>query len=185
MKFNKFLTAAAISAAVVSSVSSFAEEPPVAEKISSTVGEVQFKGELVNSACGLAASSSPLLVDFGQITTSSLKDKKHAGNVRKDIELQGCDTTVAKSVKVTYNPNTADTKDTTLAAFTSGTATGAGIGLTDSGNQPVKWGVASTSVNLVDGAVKIPFVAYVKANSDEAVTPGTFQSSINFKIDYQ
>ncbi|MEJ5174081.1 type 1 fimbrial protein, partial [Erwinia sp. MYb416] len=38
---------------------------------------------------------------------------------------------------------------------------------------------------LVDGAVKIPFVAYVKANGDTDVTPGTFQSSVNFKIDYQ
>lgn len=181
MKFNKFLIAAAISTTVVSSVSAFAAD----ETISPTVGEIQFKGELVNSACGLAASSSPLLIDFGQITTSSLKDSKHAGNVRKDIELQGCDTTVAKSVKVTYNPNTVDVKDPTLAAFTSGTATGAGIGLTDSGNQPVKWGVASTPVNLVDGAVKIPFVAYVKANGDTDVKPGTFQSSVNFKIDYQ
>lgn len=106
--------------------------------------------------------------------------------MRKNIELQGCDTTVAKTATVTYMPNTIDPANAKLAAFTAGTASGAGIGLKDNGNQDVVWGTASAKVNLVDGETKIPFVAYVQAESATAeVVPGAFQSAINFQIDYQ
>lgn len=184
MKINSIFIVAALSSSAFISTAVFAVDPPPAV-IASSNGEIQFKGELVNSACGLAAASSPVLVDFGQITTSSLKNKQPNGNVQKNIELQHCDTTVAKTATITYTPNTVDVKDATLAAFTSGTASGAGIGLTSNGNQPVKWGEASAPVNLLDGTSNISFIAYVKANGDENVNPGTFQSSINFRIDYQ
>ncbi|MTD28821.1 fimbrial protein [Erwinia sorbitola] len=183
MKLKSIIAAALASSAIISTAV-FSAEAPV-EPIAPTNGEIQFKGELVNSACGLAANSSPVVIDFGQITTASLKDKKHVGNVQKKIELQHCDTTVAKTAKVTYTPNSTDLKDVTLASFTSGTATGAGIGLKSSSNQPVIWGEATSPVNLVDGTSNISFVAYVKANGDTAITPGTFQSNINFRIDYQ
>lgn len=151
-----------------------------------TQGQIMLTGELVNSACGLAPNSSPVQVDFGQLTTSSLKGGKRAGNVQKNIELQGCDTTVAKTATVTYTPNTIDPGNAKLAAFTSGTASGAGIGLKDNANQDVVWGTASAKVNLVNGETKIPFVAFVQAESDSAtVVPGAFQSAINFQIDYQ
>ncbi|MTD28827.1 fimbrial protein [Erwinia sorbitola] len=183
MKLNSVLIAAALVSATMMPTAVIAADPPV-EVISPTNGEIQFKGELVNSACGLAPSSTPVMVDFGQITTSRLKNKQHVGNVQKNIELQHCDITVAKTATVTYTPNTVDAKDATLAAFTSGTASGAGIGLT-SANQPVIWGQASTPVSLTEGSSNISFVAYVKENGDTKVNPGTFQSSINFRIDYQ
>ncbi|KAE9771345.1 fimbrial protein, partial [Escherichia coli] len=70
--------------------------------------------------------------------------------------------------------------------FTSGTASGAGIGLRDSASQDVVWGNATTPVQLVDGTNTIPFVAYVKAESASAsVTAGSFQSTVNFEIAYQ
>ncbi|MFB0713446.1 fimbrial protein [Buttiauxella noackiae] len=178
MKLNKFAMAAVI-AAGITSASAFAVVAP-------TNGVIQLKGELVESACGLAASSSPVTVDFGQIPTSALAKNKQAGNVHKEIELQDCDTTTAKTAKVTYTPNTVDVDNSALAAFTSGTAKGAGIGLIDNGNQPVVWGHASSPVTLVNGTNHIPFVAYVKADTaSTTVTPGTFQSEINFQIDYQ
>lgn len=180
MKLNKFLMAAGVASLT------FVSTAFAAYTGSPTTGEIQFQGSLVNAACGLAPNSSPLTVDFGEITTSSLKDSAHAGNIQKNIELQGCDTTVAKTATVTYNPNTINPNDATLAAFTSGTANGAGIGMTDNGNKNVVWGQASTPVQLVNGATKIPFVAYLKADSASGpVSPGAFQSSINFQIDYQ
>ncbi|MEJ4047245.1 fimbrial protein [Erwinia sp. SLM-02] len=151
-----------------------------------TDGQINFKGSLVNSACGLAATSSPVEVDFAEIPTSALKNGARAGNIKKDIELQDCDLTVAQHATVTYTPNTENTSDSSLAAMLSGTAKGAGIGLTDNGNKDVVWGQASAPVNLNSGKSVIPFMAYVKADGSSAgVTPGDFNSQISFRIDYQ
>lgn len=191
MKLQNFLQVTGIAALMVVSGYTLADDPvtdPVNPKYEGTPtnGQILLTGELVNAACGLAPNSSPVQVDFGQITTASLKDGKHAGNVQKSIELQGCDTTVAKTATVTYTPNTLVPDNKKLAAFTSGTASGAGIGLKDNGSQDVEWGKASTPVNLVNGETKIPFVAYIQAsNASAVVVPGAFQSAINFQIDYQ
>ena len=99
-------------------------------------------------------------------------------------------TTIASSAVVSYTPTSVNPNDPTLAAFTSGTASGAGIGLKDSASQTVTWGAQTTPVTLVDGTNTIPFVAFLKAEaaasgSTTTVTAGAFQSTINFTIDYQ
>jgi P pilus assembly protein, pilin FimA len=156
MKMNKVAMAVAFTAAM-SSMSVLAD---------TTNGQIEFQGELVNTACGLAANSSPVSVDFGQIPVSALANGARAGNVQKNIELQDCDTTVATSAVVSYTPTTINPSDDTLAAFTSGTASGAGIGLRDSASQDVVWGQGTSAVQLVDGTNTIPFVAYLKADND-------------------
>ncbi|TBL58049.1 fimbrial protein [Hafnia paralvei] len=179
MKSNKLAIIAAL-AAGMTSMAAFA-----AYTGSPTTGEIQFQGELVNAACGLAPSSSPVVVDFGQIPTSALASGQEAGAVIKDIELQYCDTTVAQTVTVTYTPTALNANDPALAAIV-GSASGAGIGMKDSASQDITWGQASSQVQLVNGTNKIPFSAYLKAdNASGAVTPGAFQSTVNFQIDYQ
>lgn len=183
MKLNKVAMAVALTA-VLGSMSALAEEEkaPVAD----TAGVIEIQGELVNSACGLAPSSSPVMVDFSQVPVSQLKDGGQAVQT-KNIELQYCDVTVAKTATVTYTPTTVNPKDSSLAAFTSGSATGAGIGLKDNASQDVVWGAKTTPVTLVNGKNSIPFVAVLRAEKDSAaeVTAGAFQSTINFTIAYQ
>lgn len=180
MKLNKFVVAAAF----VSGFASFAAM--AAYTGTPTNGTIEITGELVNSACGLSEESSPVKVNFYQIPVANLKNGERAGNVKHDIVLQGCDTTVAQTATVTYTPSTVSPKDASLAAFTSGTASGAGIGLRDNAGQDVVWGTASAAVNLTDGKTSIPFVAYLKSdNVSNAVTPGNFDSTINFQINYQ
>ncbi|EOZ9390980.1 fimbrial protein [Enterobacter cancerogenus] len=180
MFFKKTALVLALATSVVS-MATMAATP-----VTPTTGTIQFQGELVNSACGLSPNSSPVKVDFGQVPTSLFKNDARVHPVHQNIELQDCDTTVAAHATVTYTPTTIDVSDSTLAAFTSGTAKGVGIGLTDSGDQDVEWGKASSQVNLKDGTNMIPFVAYLKAdNASGDVTPGEFQSTINFQIDYQ
>ncbi|TFT41326.1 type 1 fimbrial protein, partial [Proteus mirabilis] len=103
MKLSKIALAAALVFGI-NSVATAENETP-APKVSSTKGEIQLKGEIVNSACGLAASSSPVIVDFSEIPTSALANQQKAGNIKKDIELQDCDTTVAKTATVSYTPS--------------------------------------------------------------------------------
>ncbi|WP_297196496.1 fimbrial protein [uncultured Pluralibacter sp.] len=154
--------------------------------VTPTNGKIEFTGSLVNSACGLAPESSPVKVNFGEIPTSQLKDNQRAGSRHEKIVLQGCDTTVATSAVVTYTPATQDVDNSSLAAIVSDTAKGAGIGLIDSGDQDVKWGQATSPVKLTDGNTNIDFVAYLQADkANGEVTPGAFQSTINFQIDYQ
>ena len=176
MKMNKVAMAVAFTAAL-GSMSVLAD---------TTNSVIEFQGELVNTACGLAPGSSPVTVDFGQIPVSALANGARAGNVHQNIELQHCDITVAQTAEVTYSPTSVNPTDASLAAFTSGTASGAGIGLRDSASQDVTWGTATTPVQLVNGTNTIPFVAYVKAESASAtVTAGSFQSTVNFEIAYQ
>lgn len=58
MKMNKVAMAVAFTAAL-SSMSVLAAD--------TTTGKIEFQGELVNTACGLAPNSSPVIVDFGQV----------------------------------------------------------------------------------------------------------------------
>lgn len=180
MKLNKIVLATVLASGLTSfaSMAAYTGVP--------TTGTIELTGELVNSACGLSEESSPVKVNFAQIPVSNLADGKRAGNIKKDIVLQGCDTTVAQTATVTYTPSTVNPQDGSLAAFTSGTASGAGIGLRDSASQDVVWGQPAAAVNLVNGKTSIPFVAYLKAdNAANTVVPGNFDSTINFKIDYQ
>lgn len=180
MKLNKFIVGALFASGLASfaTMAAYTGDP--------TNGRIVFEGELVNAACGLSEESSPVKVNFYQIPVSHLQNGERAGTVSKEIILQGCDTTVAQTATVTYTPSTVNPRDRSLAAFTSGTASGAGIGLKDNGNQDVVWGRASTAVNLTNGRSAIPFIAYLKSdNASNAVTPGSFNSTINFEINYQ
>ena len=155
MKLNKVAMAVALTAAL-GSMSALAAD--------TTNGVIELQGELVNTACGLAPSSSPVTVDFGQVPVSLLQGGGQATEA-KSIELQYCDTTIASSAVVSYTPTSVNPNDPTLAAFTSGTASGAGIGLKDSASQTVTWGAQTTPVTLVDGTNTIPFVAFLKAEA--------------------
>ncbi len=178
MKLNKVAMAVAFTAAL-GSASVLAAE-------GTTNGVIELSGELVSTPCGLAVESSPVVVDFGQRPIHEFANQARVGNVQKSIVLQDCDATVAGSAVVTYTPTSVDPANDALAAFTSGTATGAGIGLVDSGNQLVKWGEATTAVKLVDGKNTIPFVAFLQADTATTEpTAGDFQSTINFSIAYQ
>ncbi len=184
MKMKK-IAAACLAIAGMTFVSTFANAAEGDTK-TPTNGKIEFTGSLVSSACGLTPESSPVEVNFGEVPTSQLKDGKRAGITHASIELQGCDTTVASAATVKYTPQTLDQADGKLAAFTSGTAKGAGIGLIDSGNQDVVWEQETSKVKITDGKSSIPFVAYIQADSkDTVVTPGEFKSTIDFQIDYQ
>ena len=180
MKLNKVAMAVALTAAL-GSMSALAD---------TTTGTIELQGELVNTACGLAPSSSPVSVDFGQVPVSLLQSGGQATET-KNIELQYCDTTIAQTATVSYNPTSINPADNTLAAFTSGSASGAGIMLKDSASKAVVWNTDTTPVTLVNGNSIIPFVAILKAETQATggaapvVTAGDFKSTINFTIAYQ
>ena len=183
MKLNKVAMAVALTAAL-GSISALAAVSDT------TTGMIELQGELVNSACGLAPSSSPVSIDFKQVPVSLLQAGGQATE-SKNIELQYCDTTIAKSAVVSYTPTSVNPVDTTLAAFTSGSASGAGIMLKDSASKDVTWNTPTTPVTLVNGNSIIPFVAILKAETvagggtATTVTAGDFKSTINFTIAYQ
>ncbi|WP_241608185.1 fimbrial protein [Rosenbergiella epipactidis] len=150
-----------------------------------TTGKIHFSGELVASTCGLKPGQDPIEVEFGQIPVGSLTPDTHVALTEKNIELQGCDTTTLKHATVTYTPAQNEEANSSLAAFTTGDAYGAGIGLLAHDGKAVTWGEATSATNLVDGDNSIPFKAYVqRVAKDITPTPGQFESTINFQIDY-
>lgn len=151
-----------------------------------TDGQIDISGEIYNQACSLAPGSSPINIKFDRIPVSALANGATAGNIKRSIQLDGCDTQIATSAIVTYTPSQVSPVNASLAAFTSGDAKGAGVGLKDSFNKPVTWGEKLVPVLLNDGKNEIPFTAYVQAESDSAIiTPGLFETTINFSIEYQ
>ncbi|EMH4163957.1 type 1 fimbrial protein [Pluralibacter gergoviae] len=183
MKMNKIAAAClAIAGITFVAANANAEDTSTPSTPTPNTGKIEFTGSLVNSACGLAPESSPVKINFGEIPTAQLKDNQRAGSQHAQIVLQGCDAVVAKTARVTYTPATIDGN---LAAIVSDTAKGAGIGLVDSGDQDVKWGEKTSPVKIIEGNTNIDFVAYLQADGSQEVTPGAFQSTINFQIDYQ
>lgn len=187
MKMKK-IAAACLAIAGMTFVSTFAnaaDDNGTPSTLTPSNGKIEFTGSLVNSACGLAPESSPVKVDFGEIPTSQLQGDQRVGSKHAKIVLQGCDSTVATTATVTYTPATEDINVPSLAAIVSDTAKGAGIGLVDSGDQDVKWGEATSPVQITDGTTNIDFVAYLQNDKSDTVTPGAFTSTINFQVDYQ
>lgn len=186
MKMNKIAaTCLAIAGITFVAANANAEDTNAPSWKTPNNGKIEFTGSLVNSACGLAPESSPVKINFGEIPTNQLKNKQRAGSQHAQIVLQGCDATVAKSALVTYTPATEDVGNKDLAAIVSDTAKGAGIGLVDSGDKDVTWGEKTSPVKIIEGNTNIDFVAYLQADGSQEVTPGAFQSTINFQIDYQ
>lgn len=184
MERNEFLSLAMHSifaSAICSSAAIYSSAVNAADEIAATEGKIEVKGVLVNSACDLASTATPVQVDFGEIPVVKVNAGGEVGSVAKTIDLELCDTLVATTALVSYTPAQVSS-DPTLAAVT-GVATNVGVGLKDSEGNNVTWGAQTASVTLSDGNSQIPFTAYLKKIG--TATAGDFTSTINFKIDYQ
>jgi len=181
----KLKLGALIVAATFAQTAWAADDNPTNKTNTPTTGKIHFTGELVASTCGLKPGQDPIEVEFGQIPVGTLTPDTRVGLTEKNIELQGCDTTTLKHATVTYTPAQNEEANPALAAFTTGDASGAGIGLIAHDGKSVTWGDATSATNLVDGDNSIPFKAFVqRIAKDVTPTPGQFESTINFQIDY-
>ncbi|MBF7978838.1 MULTISPECIES: fimbrial protein [Rahnella] len=173
---KKNLIAAAIAAvSILSASSAFAED-----------GQVNFKGEIIDSACTVVNSvSNPLDVTLGKVAKTAFTGAgSTAATTKFTLQLKDCPETVS-SATVKFDGTAADGDNSVLALTDeSGVATGVGIQLTDASNAVLPLFTASASYELSSTEDNdLDFVARYIATSD-TVTAGPANSVASFTVNY-
>jgi type 1 fimbria pilin len=182
MQLNKIMLAIAVSAGLFTGLAQ------AASVTNGGGGTVTFKGSINDSPCSISSGSTNQTVDMGSISASSLSS---GHEIPKDfaIELQGCDfgnPAVHNQVTVLFTGTGTGTGNE-LVALQNGTAAGAGIELRDGGTSgaAIKLGTATAAQTLTPGDNTLHYGAVLKKIAGApAIIPGSFSSTVNFKMLY-
>ncbi|PLS40835.1 fimbrial protein [Carnobacterium maltaromaticum] len=146
-------------------------------------GVVNFKGTVVDSACGIAPESADQTIDFGQLSKVHLDADGISMKKDVDIKLVNCvlDDTKKNLVSVTFNGAVLDAAKKEL-----GTAGGTGTAIVMSGpNGDVVFGTANTAQQFGAGENTLRYGAWVKKATGATVKEGSFTAVSNFTMAYQ
>lgn len=151
-------------------------------------GTVHFKGEVVNAACAVDAGSVDQTVQLGQVKTATLSEAgKTSSAVGFNIQLNDCDTTVAKTANIGFSGvNAGQPTVLALESSSAGGATNVGVQVLDRSGAAVTFDGNfndSGKFTLADGTNSLPFQARYYATG--AATPGTANANANFKVQYE
>lgn len=180
MKLNKIMMATVVAFGISSA----------ANAANQGSGTVKFEGSIIDAPCSISADTMNQTVSLGQISKVALANAGQSTPVGFDIKLEGCDAATAKSVTTTFNGPTATSGKATLLALTSGSASGAGIGISY-GGKPVVLGTATDGQGLLDGNNTLHFAAYLQGTTDAStsgavpVVAGSFSAVADFTLAYQ
>ena len=183
----KTLAIVVLSALSLSSTLAYAADPIPPTTVNG--GTVHFKGEVVNAACAVDAGSIDQTVQLGQVRAAKLAAKDQVSSaVGFKIQLDDCDTSIAKKASVAFSGITAGSNNPTVLALqnsAAGSATNVGVQILDSTGTPLAldgatFGAATT---LNDGTNVIPFQARYYATG--AATAGIANADATFKVQYE
>lgn len=147
-------------------------------------GTVTFHGSIIDAPCSISPDTVDQTVEMGQIASAQLANQGSSAPVPFSIDLENCDVTTASSAQVTFN-GVVDANDSSKAMLgLNGTASGAGIVITDGSADTLPLGTASSAVTLSEGDNTLQFAAYLKGDDASAVVPGEFNSVANFAMSY-
>ncbi|CAI2159914.1 MULTISPECIES: fimbrial protein [Serratia] len=147
-------------------------------------GRVTFTGSIIEAACSVNPESSDQEVDLGQIAASQLADGGSSTPRNFEILLENCalDADKANTVTVTFGGSAADSSNQLLGI--TGTASGAGVAVTDGSGNLITLGQATGARELIEGSNTLNFSAYLQGISTE-ISTGEFQSVADFTLAYQ
>ncbi|HGM5490617.1 TPA: fimbrial protein [Serratia fonticola] len=150
-------------------------------------GQVNFKGEIIDSACEVVNNvSNPLDVTLGQVAKTAFTGAGSTAAATKfTLQLKNCpDSVTSAAVKFDGTANAGDNNVLQLTQET-GVATGVGIQLSDASNTVLPLFTASTSYPLVSGTAvnNLDFVARYIATEDD-VAAGPANSVASFSVIY-
>lgn len=172
--------------------------PVAPEKLSVDGGTIYFTGSVVAAPCAVDNTSDSQKVSLGQITTSQLPSKGATGSaVPFLIKLVGCDLSpqpgsaegTSNYTKASIQFRGATVDPTTLQVTAGGAgqqpAKNVGIQIMQANKPMTVDGSDSTALqNIYAGANEMPFTATYVA-TDNSVTAGTANGSVNFTVNYQ
>jgi type 1 fimbria pilin len=163
-------------------------------------GKVTFTGSIIDAPCSIDPESSDQEVNLGQVAKSQLENNGTSTPQNFQILLKNCsltETTVtdpenpevttpvatAPSVKVTFGGSPAVADDNTWFGIT-GTASGAGVVITDGASNKIPVGGTSAARELIEGDNTLGFSAYLQGLGNTIQT-GDFQSIADFTLAYE
>lgn len=166
-------------------------------------GTITFTGAIVDAPCSINPDSSDQEVDLGQVALSQLEDNGVSKPQAFKINLENCTylddgkgtgggngsdgddsrALVAPSVKVQFGGSKAVADNDTWFGIT-GTASGAGVVITDAAGTPIPVGGSSAARELLDGNNTLGFSAYLQGLGKE-ITIGEFEAVTDFALSYE
>ncbi|EML7933743.1 MULTISPECIES: fimbrial protein [Providencia] len=147
-------------------------------------GKVTFKGAIITAPCSISPVSIDQTVELGQIADSTLAGSGKSTPSTFNVLLQNCKTDTLKSVQLTFSGAAAafDTSNKTLGIV--GTASGAGVQITNGAGEVITLGKASPLQLIQDGNNTLSFSAYLIGDGDKAAV-GEFSSVTDFTLNYE
>ncbi|ELY3087894.1 type 1 fimbrial protein [Klebsiella aerogenes] len=172
MKLNKALLAVS----VVMGMSSFAHAADQGH------GKVTFHGTIIDAPCSIDANSVDQKIELGSIANVALENGGSSTPTPFQILLKDCSLATAQTVTTTFSGM--EGVDGKLGI--AGSASGAGIVLTDGDGSKITLGQPNKGQEIPAGAsaATLEFAAYVQGDG-ASVVPGEFTGVTDFTLAYQ
>ncbi|MGO4093153.1 fimbrial protein [Vibrio cholerae] len=140
--------------------------------------------EVVGQPCSLRPGDEIIPVDFGNINNKELLRDGRTPSRSFQLHLDECEPSIADSVSVTFS-GVASEESALLALSADSQAKGIAIGL-EQGGQALPINKPSRALTITQGSNVLDFAAYVQLlpSAQTGVTPGNFNATANFTLDY-
>ncbi|EIU7559098.1 MULTISPECIES: fimbrial protein [Providencia] len=148
-------------------------------------GKVTFKGSIITAPCSISPDSIDQTVELGSVADSTLASSGKSTARTFDVSLENCNAAnLTKGVQLTFSGAAAafDTTNKTLGIV--GTASGAGVQITNGAGEIIILGKATPFQLIQDGNNTLRFGAYLIGDGDKAKV-GNFSSVADFTLNYE
>lgn len=150
---------------------------------------LHFHGILVEEPCIIKPGDESVRLNFGNVPDKNLYAYGRTVSEAFTINLSECDTSVGKSVNVTFFGTSNSVLPGYLALQNSSHASGFAIGIEDADGAFLPVNTQGEKMPLQNGETALKFKAYLKgepeAISKQAIKRGPFNAITTFKLDYE
>ncbi|MBH3000358.1 fimbrial protein [Serratia marcescens] len=170
MKLNKIMLAAAVAFGLSSTA--YADQGH---------GKVTFTGAIIDAPCSISPESIDQTVEMGQISKVALQNGGKSTPRNFSIDLENCSFEAGNN-KVTATFTGMESESGLLGIH--GSASGAGIAITDGAGTVIELGQPTKEQELQAGNNTLSFAAYVQGEAASDIIEGDFQAVADFTLAY-
>ncbi|MBP6081766.1 MULTISPECIES: fimbrial protein [unclassified Providencia] len=148
-----------------------------------------FHGILVSEPCVIKPGDESIRLDFGNVPDKNIYAYGRTVSEAFSINLAECDTSIGKSVNVTFSGTPSLVLPGYLALQDNSRADGFAIGIEDETGTFLPINTKGEKLPLSDGSTQLKFKAYLKGEPDaiaqQKIKRGPFNAIATFKLDYE
>ncbi len=158
----------------------------LAVSASAVAGQINFEGEILDSACSLGASSVDQTISLGQTAKSVLASGGKSPVTTFNIDLIGCSLSGLTDNTVTATFTGGGSQAVLGALAVSGPSFDSfGIMLVDTSGTPIVLGTPTKTQVIQAGSNTLAFSAYLQSHATKAINPGAYTATTNFTLAYK